>query len=953
LNAPDSDLTKAAEEPTGAQDGSSGLRGDLPGAAGSALGEAERKRILYDWNDTRAHYPDVCVHQLFEQQVARTPDAVALVFGAQKLTYRELNRRANQVGHFLRKNGVGPEALVGVCLRRSPELVIGLLGVWKAGGAYVPLDPAYPPERLSFMVGDAGIRILLTEQACKNLLSFSGDMAVCLDSDWSRIAEEGIDNPGVAALPSNVAYCMYTSGSTGAPKGAMILHAGLVNYLLWAIETYAVEANASVPVHSSIAFDLTVTSLYPALLAGGQVELLTEDVGAQNLLAALRRRKNFSLVKITPAHLDVLTQQLRPEELAGLTKAFVIGGENLSAESLSLWRDFAPDSRLINEYGPTETVVGCCTYEIKADDPPNGPVPIGRPIANTQLYVLDPDRQPVPPGVMGELYIGGAGVARGYLNRPDLTEQRFLPDPFSGRDGARLYRTGDLARYRADGTLEYLGRIDNQVKLRGYRIELGEIEATLAGHPATHSCAVLAREDIPGSKQLVAYLVAREGQQAAVDDLVAFLKRQLPDYMVPAHFVFLASLPLTLNGKVDRNALPPPSEANVSAAGNFVAPRDEMERSIAAIWADALNLKTISVDADFFQLGGQSLLAIRVLATIHDRLGVDLPPQTFFEHSTVAALAALVRQAAEVRKDAGAGHDAGGRDERPVVNGAPQAALSPTTRSFRALVPIKKHGAGIPFFCVHGAGGNVLNFYDLSRAMPPDRAFFGLQAYGVDGITRPHATIEDMAEAYLLEVREVQPHGPYLLGGYSGGGIVAFEMARRLTEAGEEVGLLALLETFHPYVKMRLTLADRVATMRKERLGYLKRFANRPAAIVRQWWERHRIEECLRSAKTVPLALRSNHLMMNFGAATARYRPSPWTGRATLFRAKTPDDFYRHVGPRYGWEEHVLGGVDLEFVPGDHNTLVLDANAVAFVRSLNAAIQRATDKSPAIAVPTP
>jgi amino acid adenylation domain-containing protein len=596
-------------------------------------------------------YPGVCVHQLFEEQVVRSPEAVAVVFRERRLSYQELNRRANQVAHFLRKNGVHPETLVGVCMERSPELVIALLGVWKAGGAYVPLDPAYPRERLSFMVSDASLRILLTDSKGKDLLSSDGVMTVSLDGDDAGIAHESTENPDVVTAPSNLAYVMYTSGSTGQPKGAMILQEGLVNYLLWAIETYAVRPSGSVPVHSSIAFDLTVTSLYPALLAGGQVELLAEDVGAQNLLASLRTGRGRNLVKITPAHLDVLTQQLRPEELAGLTDTFVIGGENLPAESLSLWRDFAPRTRLINEYGPTETVVGCCIHEVQPADARNGPVPIGRAIANTQLYVLDDALQPVSPGVMGELYIGGAGVARGYLNRPELTRERFLLDRFSGRADARLYKTGDLARERADGTLEFLGRVDNQVKVRGYRIELGEIEATLASHPAVQSCAVLAREDTPGNKQLVGYVVPREGQQPAGEEIRTLLAQRLPEYMMPAHIVFLESMPLTLNGKVDRKALPAPSAQAPSASRAFTPPRNETERAIADIWRELLKIETVGVEADFFDLGGHSLLAVRALAMVRDLLGVDLPPQTLFERSRLEELAALVDQAKGTAED--------------------------------------------------------------------------------------------------------------------------------------------------------------------------------------------------------------------------------------------------------------------------------------------------------------
>jgi len=607
--------------------------------------DSQRNRILNEWNNTRADLPDACTHQLFERQVERDPEAIAVACGDLCLTYGELNRRANQVAHFLRRQGVGPEVLVGVCLRRSPLLVVALLGVWKSGGAYVPLDSAYPEERLSFMASDAGVRVLLTEDQCRHLFAAANSNVVCLDSDWAAIAEESEVNPESGVTPANLAYVMYTSGSTGKPKGAMILHRGLVNYLCWAIGAYGVQPGGSVPVHSSISFDLTVTSLYPALLAGGQVELLAEDVGAQNLLAALRRQKNRTLVKITPAHLEALSLQLGSDEVAGMTNVFVIGGENLPAESLRMWREFAPATRLINEYGPTETVVGCCIYQVQPGDPANGPVPIGRPIANTQLYILNENLELLPPGGMGELYIGGAGVARGYLNRPELTRERFLPDPFYGQADARMYKTGDLARYREDGVIEYMGRVDNQVKVRGYRIELGEIEAVLAGHPAVQSCAVLAREDKPGDKRLVGYLVARDGKPPVTGELQSYLKDRLPEYMVPAKFVVLDAFPLTHNGKVDRKALPAPPAETAQHGIQTDAPRNSTEEALSAIWKEMFKLDHVGIHDDFFDLGGHSLLAIKVMSRVRDQLGIDLPVLNLFENPTIASLAVNLQQA--------------------------------------------------------------------------------------------------------------------------------------------------------------------------------------------------------------------------------------------------------------------------------------------------------------------
>lgn len=597
---------------------------------------ADEQAQLRRWNETAADFPQVCVHELFERQAARDPAAIAVSFRENNLTYGELNARANQLAHRLRRGGVKANVLVGVCLQRCPDLVIALLAVWKAGGAYVPLDPSYPKERLSFMVQDAQPLMVLTDAEYASTLTTAADGLICLDTEATALSQESPANLAAINSTSDLAYVMYTSGSTGRPKGAMIAHRGLVNYLWWAMNTYPVEPGRAVPVHTSISFDLTVTSLYTTLLGGSKVELLPEDAGAQNLLAALRDG-NRGLVKITPAHLELLGKQIAADRAAGMAKAFVIGGENLLAETLQLWRDHAPATRLFNEYGPTETVVGCCVHEVQASDPRTGSVCIGRPIANTQLYILDENKRPVPPGVTGELFIGGAGVGLGYLNRPDLTAERFVPDPF-GANGAKLYKSGDLARYRGDGTLEYLGRADDQVKIRGYRIELGEIEAALTAAPGVQSCAILAREDEPGNKQLVAY-VAASGNEPPAAELQTFLGKSLPEYMVPAHFVFLDELPLTPNGKVDRKALPAPAKANTGAGG---PPRTETEKTVAAIWTELLNVEGVGIEDDFFDLGGQSMTAVGLVARLRAAFDLNIELAILFERPTIAALAEAI-----------------------------------------------------------------------------------------------------------------------------------------------------------------------------------------------------------------------------------------------------------------------------------------------------------------------
>ena len=624
------------------------------------MGEEERSTLLVAWNETAADYPrDLPAHALFEAQAARTPDAVAVIAGDHRLTYRELDARANQLAHWLRGLGAGPDVLVGLCLERTLELPVGILGILKAGGAYVPLDPTYPVERLAWMLEDSAVAIVVTQQKLADELPAVA-MPVCLDTDWEQIGAGSETRPEVALTPSSLAYIIYTSGSTGRPKGVMIHHRALVNYLSWASLAYPITAGRGAPVHSSIAFDLTVTSLFCPLITGRTAVMLPDESDVTALVDTLANQGGYGLVKLTPAHLELLNQLVPSGKAAAATRAFVIGGEALSWETLAFWRKNAPGIRLINEYGPTETVVGCCVYDAARPGTFTGPVPIGRPIANTRLYVLDAHLAPVPIGVAGELYIGGDGVARGYLNRPELTAERFVQDPFHA--GGRLYRTGDLVRYREGGDLVFLGRIDHQVKIRGYRIELGEIEAVLAQHPGVREAVALAREDTPGDRRLAAYIVAVEAPAPDAAELRRFLGARLPEYMVPSAFVVLDALPLTPNGKVDRKALPAP-DARSGLTGEVVGPRNPIEEVLAGIWADLLGVEGISVHSDFFELGGHSLLATQVGARIATFFQVQLPLQALFEATTIAELGARIAAAME---------DGGGLLVLPIVK-APQA----------------------------------------------------------------------------------------------------------------------------------------------------------------------------------------------------------------------------------------------------------------------------------------
>jgi amino acid adenylation domain-containing protein len=597
------------------------------------LPAAERRLVVDEWNRTDADLPAAPVHRRFEAQVEKTPGATAVVSGADSLTYAELNARANRLARWLRGRGVGAEVRVGLCLERGPEMVVAILGVLKAGGAYVPLDPSYPAERLAYMAADSALRVVLTQERLLGRLPFDGSVeAVALDARWGEIETEDAADPAVAVDPRSLAYVLYTSGSTGRPKGVAVEHTQLGAYLTWATRTYPGGGSA---LHSSLAFDLTVTSLFVPLLGGGAVELVEEDDAVEGLARVLERGGR-EMLKLTPAHLRILGERLEERGAVGGAACLVVGGEPLIGEQIGFWIRQLPETVIVNEYGPTETVVGCSIQSQRLADTGAGQVSIGRPVPNTRLYVLDARGEPVPVGVPGELYVGGAQVTRGYLGRPGLTAERFVPDPFGRVPGARLYRTGDRVRWLADGTLEFLGRTDFQVKIRGFRIELGEIEAAIRSHDAVRDALVLAREDEPGDQRLVAYYLADE--PVAVEALRAHLGERLPEYMVPAAYVWMEEYPQTTNGKTDRAALPAPG-SDAFAARGYEAPASETEEAVAAIWAELLRVERVGRHDNFFQLGGNSLLATRLVFRIRREMDVDLSVADVFEKPELSLLA--------------------------------------------------------------------------------------------------------------------------------------------------------------------------------------------------------------------------------------------------------------------------------------------------------------------------
>src|SRR5215213_587316 len=621
------------------------------------LTEDERHRLLVEWNDSATEYPEErCVHELFEEQVERTPDAVAVVFEDERLTYQELNRCANQLAHHLRALGVGPDVLVGICVERSLEMVVGLLGILKAGGSYVPLDPSYPASRLKFILRDTQAPVLLTqERLVEGLPDKSRTKVVRLDADWPVIARKAEENLTSRATADNLAYVIYTSGSTGQPKGVMIEHRALSSYAAAATAAYEMTATDRVLQFASLSFDASVEEIFPSLTCGAAL-VLRSDRMVDSMQRFVREcsERAISVLDLPTAfwHELVLAFESEGLTLPPSVRLVIIGGEKVLSERVAQWHAHtartARPARMINTYGPTEATVVATLCELRPgaghELVTQSEVPIGRPLGNDLVYILDGSLNPSPIGVPGELHVGGSGLARGYINRPDLSSERFIPDPFRDAPEARLYKTGDIARWRSDGNIEFLGRVDDQVKIRGYRVELGEIEAVLGRHPALRGTAVLARVDASGRERLVAYVVPHQRPAPTARELGGYLKERLPAYMVPSSLVTLDSLPLTPSGKVDRRSLPAPDLSDIRAENAYAEPRTPAEEQLVEIWEEILGLERVGIHDNFFELGGHSLLATRVVSRLNRHFGVELPLRVLFEDSTIEGLALAVTQ---------------------------------------------------------------------------------------------------------------------------------------------------------------------------------------------------------------------------------------------------------------------------------------------------------------------
>jgi amino acid adenylation domain-containing protein len=924
--------------------------------------EIERFR---QWNATQGAYPaHLCVHELVEAQVLRTPQAVAVESGERRLAYLELNEGANRLAHRLRQLGCGPGACVGLFLERSAEMMVAVLAVLKAGAACLPLDPGYPQARLAFMCAEAGARVVLTQRRLlaqwSEVTAESGPQpmngmpgqVLCLDALADELPGMPAHNPAPAAAPDDPAYVLYTSGSTGRPKGVMMGHRPLVNLVSWQVTHFSGPPAARTLQWTSLNFDVAFQEILSTWSAGGTLVLIGEALRQDiSRLAAHLRDQSIQRLFLPFVALQALAEAVSAsgELPAGLEEVITAGEQlQITPQIAGLFAQL-PGCRLHNQYGPTEAhVVSAFSLAGPPQDWPRLP-PIGKPIANVQIHLLDRHAQPVPSGVVGEIYLGGDCLAQGYLRRPALSAERFVPDPF-GRPGERLYRTGDLGRYLPDGNIQFLGRGDQQVKIRGYRVELAEIEVNLMETPGVRQAAVLVRRMENGEKRLAAYLALEPDAAAQAENLrsavAGFLKSRLPDYMVPSTYVILVSLPLTPTGKVDRLALAEhdvlvardvliardPALELSSNSQSYAPPRDDLEQQLCRIWEAVLGVQPVGVQEDFFELGGHSLLAVRLFTRIEHSLGQRLPLSTLFAAPTVAQLAEVLRSA-----------------QKPV--------------DWSPLVSMQPEGSCPPFFCVHNFGGEVLNLHRLAQALGEEQPFYGLQARGLDGQQQPHITIPDMATYYLQAIQSVQPHGPYYLGGFCFGGIVAYEMACRLLARGETVRLVALIDAYAPNQAGH----DPSAWQPRWMINFLRNLpvwwrdfwqlqqAYRKIVVIRRL---KRISKAMarglgRQAEMSAHDLIGDHahvegapdyvrrLMELHMLALIDYSPPEYAGCVTLLRTQRLPLFTSY-GPEVGWKGLAHGGVDLHIVPGAHHNILWPPYVNSLAEALRQALAAAT-----------
>lgn len=888
---------------------------------------SEQQRIVREWNRTAVDFPrDRTIHDVIEARVAAAPDRPALSFAGTTLTYQELNDRANQLAHHLRAAGVGPDTLVAICFERSPRMIIALLAILKAGGAYVALDPSYPPDRLAFMLADAQPPVVLTTAALRRVIP-AGDgtlpafRIIETDTKATEIGLRPTANPEPLAGATHLAYVCYTSGSTGRPKGVGIIHRAVLRLLL-NVDYIDLGPEDVFTQLSNSAFDASTFEIWGSLMHGGRLVIVPPAVilSPPDLFTFLAA-EGVTVTLITTAVFNQLVE-FRSDFFRSL-RVVLFGGEAANASAVRAVLRGGRPQRLINAYGPTEATTLATTYEVRDLPADAATVPIGRPIANTTVYVLDPRGQPVPVGVAGELYIGGVGVARGYLRRPELTAERFVADPFEPGPEARLYRTGDRVRWRPDGNLEFIGRFDRQVKIRGFRIELGEIETVLERHPRVKQAVVEIRESDSGDYRLVAYVAAADTALEPTE-LRHHLQTQVAEHMIPGAWVILDTLPLNANGKVDRAALPAPQTAS---RAEHVAPRDDTERQLVEVWSAVLSVERVGVRDRFFELGGHSLLAVQMVARLEKAFGKKLPVAAIFQHGTIEELAPLLR------------------------SGATSYA------SATSIVAVQAQGERPPLYLVHGVGGGMFwGYANLARHLGPEQPLLAFKSRGLEGLPE-FETIEELAAQYVADLRTRQAAGPYRIGGYCFGGIVAYEMARQLEAMGETAGVLALINCSPPN-----TPYDRIPqpTTWRWRMKFVRNVGYWLGCVVFRWTLAERLEFARWKWRVLRKRFRGGggrdvdslgvtdlDEMVNLDAysedqrrlwqthvnALRRYQPQPYGGRVTLLRTcghALRCSFEDH----YGWGPLAGGGVTVLVVPGGHGNILDEPHVQMVARAL-------------------
>jgi len=879
------------------------------------LPESARHRQLVDFNETQKAYPLTLVHERFEREAERTPGATAVKCGDHALSYQDLDVRATKLAHYLRGIGVGPEVVVALCLERSVEMVVGILGVLKAGGAYVPMDPAYPRDRLDFMLNDCGAAVLLTQSHLPSIKSSSGKARVIrLDTEWDAIAGAPENAAAVSTSPDDLAYVIYTSGSTGGPKGVEITHRNLAQSTSARLDYYD-SAKKKFLLLSSFAFDSSVAVIFHAFCSGATLVLPGPEVNWGNgQISRLIFQNQISDILCIPSVYSELLQAGEVNRLTSLRRV-ILAGESCARQVAELHYRLLPDAQLFNEYGPTEATVWSTVHRCEPLEPQSS-IPIGRAISNTQLYVLDRNLQLLPLGVPGELCIAGDGVARGYLNRPELTREKFVRDPFAGDSDSRMYKTGDLVCYSPDGVLRFLGRLDEQVKIRGMRIELAEIEATLCEHPDVKEAAV----SLEAEKKLVAHVVSTEQYATSTDELSAFLKSRLPGHMVPTAYKFVQALPRTPNGKVDRLALQSISEGPAEdALAGPVSPRDSIEARLLTIWKQVLGSESSDVTQNFFQLGGHSLLAAKLLYRVETEFGQPLSLAFVFQAPTIELMADWLRN--------------------------PDQSLRA-----RTIVEIQPKGSQRPLFWVRGGP----RFRLLAQKLGMDQPFLGLDIPFSDAIKLPAPyRIEDVASFLIRALQEVQPHGPYSIAGLCVNAVIAYEMARQLRAQGEEVGLLAMLDG-HNQAYYKNPLRDGRYTGRiKYHLSNIVRSDIRGGSA----YIFKRLEEARRKLERTIWQLSSEQAnstragkMHNADAvihpAFHRYEPETYPGKIVLLQSSEwPEGDYFNF--ELGWRELVQGGIDFHRIPGDHPSMFTEPNAELVAAKLRHYLSPITSRSAA------